>query len=260
MHNRFLLETCGVLQEKIKNVCGIFETPTSMALVKGRFTYLDQLFTLWRVSVATPLWPSVGLQVWGWSPTLGKVGGLESAGTPECSELNSKSQNTSHWGVLGVVGKVLKLRYRKWPRIGHSDICSPNYGQKKGRESNWQFDSRPLKVGNRPLPDVALKCATQRWKDFDESYNFGLGLVPIHVRGEELWSSKVSGLQLGTVSGLHFGNPNKMCHSDVASATNRKEYYKGEGGGFPRVRAVVSFVCPSACGKSQHQRVSRMLN
>jgi len=25
-----------------------------------------------------------------------------------------------------------------------------SYGQKKGRESNWQFDSRPLKVGNRP--------------------------------------------------------------------------------------------------------------
>jgi hypothetical protein len=63
-----------------------------------------------------------------------------------------------------------------------------------------------------------------------------------------------------TLSGLHFGSPNKMCHSDVASATSRREYYMGEGGGFPRVRAVVSFVCPSARGKSQHPRVSRMLN
>jgi hypothetical protein len=76
-------------------------------------------------------------QVWGWSPTLGKVGGWESSGTPECSELNSRGQNTSHWGVLGVIGKVLKRRYRKCPRIGDSDICSPSYGQKKGRESNW---------------------------------------------------------------------------------------------------------------------------
>jgi hypothetical protein len=50
MHNRFLLKTCGVLQEKIKNVGGIFEAPASMALVKGHFTYLDQLFTLWKVS------------------------------------------------------------------------------------------------------------------------------------------------------------------------------------------------------------------
>jgi len=51
-----------------------------------------------------------------------------------------------------------------------------------------------------------------------------------------------------------------MCHSDVASMTSRREYYMGEGGGFPQVRAVVSLVCPSARGKSQHQRVSRMLN
>jgi len=64
----------------------------------------------------------------------------------------------------------------------------------------------------------------------------------------------------GTLSGLHFGSPNKMWHSDVASVTSRIEYYMGEGGGFPWVRAVVSLVCPSARGKSQHPRVSRMLN
>jgi hypothetical protein len=29
---------------------------------------------------------------------------------------------------------------------------------------------------------------------------------------------------------------------------------------YSRVRAVVSLVCPNACGKSQHPRVSRMLN
>jgi hypothetical protein len=51
-----------------------------------------------------------------------------------------------------------------------------------------------------------------------------------------------------------------MCHLDVASVTSRREYYMGEGGGFPRVRAVVSLVCPSARDKSQHPRVSRMLN
>ena len=67
-----------------------------------------------------------------------KVRDLESSGTPECLELGSKAQNTSHWGVLGVIEKVLKRRYRKWPRIGHLDICRPSYGQKKGRESNWQ--------------------------------------------------------------------------------------------------------------------------
>jgi hypothetical protein len=83
-------------------------------------------------NVATLLWPSVGVK-----PNTSKVRDLESSGTPECSELNSKAQNTSHWGVLGVIGKVLKRRYRKWPRIGHLNISSPSYEQKKGRESNW---------------------------------------------------------------------------------------------------------------------------
>jgi len=101
------------------------------------------------LTVATPLWPSVGVK-----PNTPKVGDLESPGTPECLEFNNRGQNTSHWGVLGVIGKVLKRRCRKWPLIGHLDIFSPRYGQKKGRESNWQFDSRPLKVGNRPLPDL----------------------------------------------------------------------------------------------------------
>jgi hypothetical protein len=69
-----------------------------------------------------------------------------------------------------------------------------------------------------------------------------------------------SGSPAGTISGLHFGSPGNLCHSDVACTTSRREYYMGEGGGFPRVRAVVSLVCPSARGKSQHPRVSRMLN
>jgi hypothetical protein len=46
-----------------------------------------------------------------------------------------------------------------------------------------------------------------------------------------------------------------MCHLDVVSAESCKEYYMGEGGGFPRVRAVVSQVVQVARGLSQHPRV-----
>jgi len=205
--------------------------------------------------VATPLWPSVGVKPNTWKSW--RFGALRDS---RMFRARQQGPNTSYWDVLGVIGKVLKLRYRKWPRVGHSDICSPSYGQKKGQESNWQFDSRPLKVGNWPLPDVALKNVTRSWKALDESYNFGLGLVPIWVWGKELWPSKVPGLQPGTVLGLHFGTPNKMCHSDVASAMRRREYYMGEGGGFPRVRGVVCLVVQSARGLSQHPRVSRNVN
>jgi hypothetical protein len=123
-----------------------------------------------------------------------KVGDLESFGTPEILEFDSKAQNTLHGGVLSVIGKVLKHRCPKWPRIGHLDICSSSYGQKKGRESNWQFDSRPLKVRNRPLSDIRFESVTQRWKALDESYNFGLDIVVIRLCSRELWAFKVLGL------------------------------------------------------------------
>jgi len=55
--------------------------------------------------------------------------------------------------------------------------------------------------------------------------------------------------------GLQLGSPKKKSHLDVASAESCKVYYMGEGGGFPRVQAVVSLVCKSARGLSQHPRV-----
>ncbi len=94
-----------------------------------------------NVIVATPLWAKCE----GEAHTP-KSGNLESSRTPKNLELELKGQKTSHWSVLGVIGKVLKYRCLKWPRIGHLDICSPSYGRKKGQESNWKFDSRPLKV------------------------------------------------------------------------------------------------------------------
>jgi hypothetical protein len=154
-------------------------------------------------SVATPLWPSVGVK-----PNTSKVGDLESFGTPECLEFDSKAQNTSHWGVLDVIGKVLKRRYRKWPRIGHLDICRPSYGQKKGRESNWQFDSRPLKVGNRPFSDLRIESAISRWKDLDAGYTFGSDLVAIRRCNRELWAPKVPGLHPGQFRD-NFGTPTR---------------------------------------------------
>jgi len=113
--------------------------------------------------------------------TLAKVGDLESFGTPENSEDDLRGQIFSHWCILYINGKVLKCRCPKWLRMGHLDICSPSYGQKKGRKSKCQSDSRPQKVGNRPLPNVASRSGTWPWKALDESYNFGSDLVPIRV-------------------------------------------------------------------------------
>jgi hypothetical protein len=220
------------------------------------------LFLLVGESVATSLWPSVGVK-----PNTSKVGDLESSGTPECLEFDNKAQNTSHWGFLGVIGKVLKRRYRKWPRIGHLDICNPSYGQKKGRESNWQFDPRPLKVENRPLSDLRIESAIRSWKDLDEGYKFGLDLVAIRLRSRELWAPKVPGLHPGQFRDKfrdsNPGVPGVPGKSDIRAWVPRSvtEYTIGSKVvAYSRVRAVVSQVSPIARGLSQHPRVSRNVN
>ncbi len=174
--------------------------------------------------------------MWGWSPHSQE---WENWSLPKLPKTQSSSSGVKTPGI-GVFFIPLER-----PHMSHLDICSPSYGQKKGRESNWQFDSRPLKVKNQHLPNVCNGSATWHWKDLDESYNFGLNLVPIRAWGEKLWMPKVPGVQTGTVSGLHLGSPEKKSHLDVASARSCREYYKGEGGGFPRIRAVVSQVSPS---------------
>jgi hypothetical protein len=54
----------------------------------------------------------------------------------------------------------------------------------------------------------------------------------------------------GSPGWWNFGTPtwesrDKNAHLDVVSLEWHKIYYKGEGGGFPQVRAVVNIVCPS---------------
>jgi len=110
-----------------------------------------------------------------------KSGKMESSGTPKNSEDDLRGQISLPWCIIYINAKLLKRKCPKWPRIAHLNICSPSYGQKNGRESNWQFDSRPLKVRNRLLPDVASRSTTWCWKALDESYNFDLDLIPIRV-------------------------------------------------------------------------------
>jgi hypothetical protein len=59
-------------------------------------------------------------------------------------------------------------------------------------------------------------------------------------------SPQSGGSQIRTVLGLLLGSPGTKNHSDVGATERRKEYYMGEGGGFPQVRAVVSLVNPKS--------------
>jgi len=173
-----------------------------------------------------------------------KIGTWESLKTPEISKFDYRGQNTSHWGVIYIIEKSSKCRCHKWVRMGHLDICNTCYGKKKGRESNWQFDSQPLKIKNRLNPGACRWNAIHHWKNLKKNYKFDLKLIPIGGMNKKLWPCKVPGVQTGTILGLLLGSPGTKSHLDVGAAERHREYYMGEGGGFPRVWVVVSLVSP----------------
>jgi hypothetical protein len=75
------------------------------------------------------------------------------------------------------------------------------YGQKKGQESNCQFDSRPLKVRNRPFK----WCATYFWKALNKGYNFVSNLIPkVH---EKCLNYALTNLLFGLCRSMWIINP-----------------------------------------------------
>jgi hypothetical protein len=139
----------------------------------------------------------------------------------------------------------LELICLKSARMTHLDIWNTSYGQKKGRESNCQIDFRPLNIRNRPNLLACRWRATYRWKVLDDGYNFALDLILIEGLHTKLWPHKVAKVPTLGIWRLPFGSLGTKCHLDVGLVEGHIVYYKGEGGRFPQVRAMVSLVSPS---------------
>jgi hypothetical protein len=85
---------------------------------------------------------------------------LESKWTPKFSESDCRGQNLRDWGDHYIIRNLLELKCLKWARMTHLNTWNTSYGQKKGRESNYQFDCQSLKVKNRPDFFMCRWCAT----------------------------------------------------------------------------------------------------
>jgi hypothetical protein len=167
-------------------------------------------------------------RVWGNEPSHSQVnshvGNWSPEKTLESSKRNCRGQNSSPWRVLYIIGKLLKCKCLKWARMAHLDIWNTSYGQKKGRESNWQFDSWLLKVRNRPDLLSFKWRATYRWKALDENYNFALERTSIRGLLAKLWGSKVPGVPAGGISGLPRGSPGEKNHLDASPMERQRVY------------------------------------
>jgi hypothetical protein len=154
-----------------------------------------------------------------WTPMLG-------VGVPKrLSNFQSAivgGQNSSPRKVLYVIEKLLKRRCLKWARITHLDIWNTSYGQKKGWESKWQFDSWPLKVKNQHDFLACRWRARYRWKALDEGYNFGLDYIALGGLHRKLCTSKVTRVLAIGILGLPLGSARTKSHLDVTPVESCK--------------------------------------
>jgi hypothetical protein len=89
------------------------------------------------------------------------MGTWESSGTPETLELNYRGQNTLHWGVLHIIGKLSKCRCRRWPHMSHLDIYSTSYGKKERSGVKLAVWLSTIKSWESTWPRcVQVKCNT----------------------------------------------------------------------------------------------------
>jgi hypothetical protein len=188
-------------------------------------------------------------RVWGNEPSHSQMnshfGNWSPKWTLKFLEGNFKGQNSLDGGVPYIIRSLLEHRCLKWACMTHLDIWNTSYGQKKGQESSWQFDSRPLKVKNRPDFLTCRWLATYLWKALDKSYNFPLDLISIKGLHTKLWGPKVARVSTLRISRLSSESPGTKCHLDVGFMERHRVYYKGGGGVFPQVWAVVSLVNPN---------------
>jgi hypothetical protein len=102
---------------------------------------------------------------------------------------------------------------------------------------------------------MGVKASVREWtltfprelpqKALDEGYNFSWNLLLIERLHAKLWGPKVVEVPILEISGLSFESPETKCHLNVGFMERHRVYYKGEGGGFPQVRAMVNLVNPS---------------
>jgi hypothetical protein len=131
---------------------------------------------------------------------------------------------------MGSNGPLGYLKHKLWPNEG-SEVKLPIwFSTIKSRDSPW-------------IPSCRWR-ATYHWKALDKGYNLALDLTLIRGLHIMLWAFEVAGVPILGISGLPLGSPRTKWHLGVGPMAMHSEYYKGEGGGFPQVRVMMSLVSP----------------
>jgi len=144
-----------------------------------------------------------------------------------------------HWKSLGTQMSKMgshdpfgHLKHKLWPKERSIIKLAIWLPTTKSQESPW-------------FPCVQVACDIPlRWKVLNEGYNFALDLISIISLRTKLWAFKVTGFPTLGISRLSLGSPGTKWHLGAGPVAMHIIYYKGEGGDFPQVRAMVSLVSP----------------
>jgi hypothetical protein len=149
-------------------------------------------------------------------------------------------QNPLDWKVIYIIEKFLELKCLIWAHMTHLAIWNTSYGQKKGRELNWQIKS--LKSPWFPCVQVACDIPLESSRRRLQLCLDLISIISFHIK---LCAPKVAGIPTLGISRLPLRNPETKCHLCANPVARHRVYYKGEGGGFPQVQVVVNLMNPS---------------
>ncbi len=122
------------------------------------------------------------------------------------------------------------LKHKLWPKEGSGIKLALIPDHKKSR-----IDPKYLAAEGRQhtIGKISTKTTTLLQTAFQSE-----------VCAQSYCTPKSRESQLGRFLGLPLGSPGTKSHLDVGSTASHRVYYKGEGGGFPQIRAVMNLVCP----------------
>jgi len=133
--------------------------------------------------------------------------------------------NKHQIGPHDTIRKVLQRKCFKCHRIVHLDLLCISYDQKKGRESNWKFDSRP----QIPWKQGSMRSTWSVLYTVGKIFSRTIRYFPRTLI--KTWFEKNMNVQsFGTIRipilGLPLGSPREKWHLDIITAERHIIYYK----------------------------------
>jgi hypothetical protein len=146
-------------------------------------------------------------------------------------------------GVFYIIGNFLKRRCLKWAHITHLESEAQIMAKRRAGSQNGNLTPDHKKSGIDPIclaaggvPHTIGKLLTR-----------ATTLLQTTLRSEVFLQSygapKSRESHLVRFRDSHLRVLGEKNHLYVASMASHRVYYKGEGGGFPQVRAMVRLVC-----------------